>query len=616
MTLFAGIFSRNENQPIPDSVCDDLSRLVSRDQSDEPSVFRDRTCCLVKVDIDAFASPAFQIDKDGSVSILAGEPLLASVDNGSKNNRSKDLDVLHHSWKREDWNSLTSARGVFCAAHYQPRTNRLFLISDKLCIRPLYYWTDEKFVIFATSLRILESLDITPKVMDMQGVTELCGFGYPLGARTPYTGISLLRAAEIVCADKTNITSHRYWAWDDIERSESAEDEQLSNLHQSFNQAVSLRNGGDKATVAYLSGGLDSRCVVAALVDQNTRVHTFNFALPSTQDYVFGNDFAIQAGTIHQAVPKAHGDLTPDYSSLMARAWGTSRHREEIPAERPSVVWSGEGGSVALGHVHLGREIVDLMREGKTDEAIDAFLRQEQASVTTRLLQSKAADHLKRALHNGIREELTAINCADPARSFYLFLLVNDQRRKLASHFENIDLNRLEFQLPFFDSELLAQIISLPVDWCLSHKLYVNWLKFFSPVVTSVPWQSYPGHEPCPLPVEVNVAYQWDGAYQNEQASALKSKLLGQAKLMLKARDFPTGILKKRYLKIASTIYGFGLRDYSYVIQAAWKYFSYWNLSGGKYVLPLPTGCDESINDPTADRRFNSDAELTSSAVK
>lgn len=616
MTLFAGIIRRGGDQPLPDSACDGLRRVISRDDKDEARTFRDHHCFLVKVDMGAFADPAFRIDEDGSVSILAGEPLVAFGDDASSQSRSKDLALLHEGWKRDDWSLLEQARGVFCAVHYKPQTGKLYLISDKLCIRPLYYWADEQFVIFATALRILESVDAIPKAIDLRGVTEMCGLGYPLGSRTPYAGVSLLNAAEIVQVEEKSITRYRYWSWDSIGPSSRNEDELLSDLHESFMQAVSLRNGGDKTTVAYLSGGLDSRCVVAALLEVNGRVHTFNFALPKTQDYVFGNDFASEAGTIHEAVPKEHGDLTPDYSTLLARAWQSSRHREEHPAERPSVAWSGEGGSVALGHVHLSGEIVRLMRAGQTDDAIEAYLRQEQASVTSRLLQSDAGDRLNRALHEGIREELTDLHCVDPARGFYLFLMLNDQRRKLTAHFENIDLHRLELQLPFFDSEFMAQVISLPIDVCLRHQIYLKWIKLFSPVANSVPWQSYPGHEPCPLPVKHDAAYQWDGAYQNEQATALKAKLLEQAMQMLRASDFPNPILRKQYLRIATLIYKFGLRDYSYVIQAAWKYYTYWNLSGGKHVLPSRIGNDGSRTSGPGSRRFNSDTELTSTAVK
>jgi hypothetical protein len=207
--------------------------------------------------------------------------------------------------------------------------------------------------------------------------------------------------------------------------------------------------------------------------------------------------------------------------------------------------------------------------------------------VTRRLLQTEARDDLSRALHTGISEELEEFQTADPARGFYLFLMLNDQRRKLAAHFENIDLHRVELQLPFFDSEFLSLVVSLPLDLCLGHKFYVKWLKLFSDAVTRVAWQAYPGHEPCPIPAPQGAAYQWDDSYQAAQkSSALKRELLEQAAEMLSAREFPREILKRGYLRFATLIYRAGWRDYSYVIHAAWKYFTYWKLCGGKYALP------------------------------
>jgi len=111
-------------------------------------------------------------------------------------------------------------------------------------------------------------------------------------------------------------------------------------------------------------------------------------------------------------------------------------------------------------------------------------------------------------------------------------------------------------------------------------------------------------------------AYQWDNAYQDKQASMLKVELLEQASQMLRARAFPDEILRKQYLRIAALIYEFGVRDYSYVIQAGWKYYSYWNLCGGRFMLP--SRCDDggSFGIKTVSRRYEAEPELTSSTAR
>ncbi len=611
MTLFAGIYSRKVGEPIEGSACEALRQAVSRNPADERHAFRDARCFFVKIDTGAFGSTAFRVDEDGAASMLAGEPLLSLSFEDSAQSRSEDLNLLHEGLKQGDWKIPKNAQGTFCAAHYNRKTGKLFLMSDKLGVRPLYYWANEKFVVFATALRVLESFDEIPKALDLRGVTEMTGFGYPLGSRTPFANISLMRAAEIIEVEAQNLSRRQYWRWDEIEPARSTEPLLLAEAHELFMRAVSRRQRADKSTIAYLSGGLDSRSCVAALRASESAVHTFNFALPGTQDYIFGNEFAEKSGTLHEAIPKEHGDQTPDYSSLLARVWQASAKRETHKPERDALVWSGEGGSVAFGHVHLSRAIVEHMRAGRTDEAIETFLQDEGMSVTRRLLQPDVDKVVGQSLHEGIREELAELHCQDPARSFYLFLMLNDQRRKLAAHFENLDQHRLEFQLPFFDAEFLALVVSLPVELCLGHKFYTKWLELFPAVVTQVAWQTYPGHEPCPLPAPEGTAYQWDDAYQKTQLAVLKRELMKQSSSMLSARDFPKEILRKNYLRLASLIYQAGLRDYSYVIQSAWKYYTYWKMCDGQYALP--SGAEESANATlrTRAQKFSSEAELT-----
>lgn len=580
MTFFAGIFSRNVKQVVPPSACEALKGAISRHPHDEISIFKDDRSFFVKVDIGAYQEPAFRTDSDGSVSMLAGDPLLADGDADDWHSRTRDLDLLHEGWKKGDWNPLTRARGVFCAFHYKPDIGTLSLIADKLCLRPLYYWISDDCVIFATALRILESLNEIPKEMDLRALTEMVTLGLPLGTRTPYANVRLLRAAEVVQVGGEKISQWQYWRWDKIRQSPKPEPELLAEVRDRFNEAVALRIRRDTATAAFLSGGLDSRCIVAALRARKTQVHTFNFAPSGTQDQVFGAEFARKVGTIHGEAPvNTYG--SPNWSMIMAEAWAASEFRSKWPPERHNLVWSGDGGSVGFGHVYASRAIVELMRAGRVDDAIEQFILQQRAHVPQKLFRADFSEALSKKNQIGIREELTDIHSDDPGRSFHIFLLLNDQRRHLVGHFENIDLHRLEFQLPFYDSDFLASIVSIPIDLCLGHRFYLKWLKYLSPTVSQIPWQAYPGHEPCPLPIPPELSYQWE----SQQHKSRKRELLNQAAQMLTADDFPRKILNKRYLRIATLVYKAGLRDYAYVIQAANTYNKYWGLCGGNFVL-------------------------------
>ncbi len=184
MTLIAGIISRNSNHQVPVSICDSLRQSISRNSSDGISVFKNQSSFFVKSDIGAFGVPAFKSDEDGSITLIAGEPLLSFNDDGKRQDRQKDTDFIHKECANGIFDVFRKAQGMFCAVNYQPSGGTISLIADKLCLRPLYFWINEKYVIFASALRILEGIAEIPKQMDVRALTEMVGLGYPLGDRS------------------------------------------------------------------------------------------------------------------------------------------------------------------------------------------------------------------------------------------------------------------------------------------------------------------------------------------------------------------------------------------------------------------------------------------------
>lgn len=586
MTLIAGMLSRRD-RPLNESACASLAKSISRESADEVKVIRDHRSFLAKVDIGAVGDPGWFEDSTGAISLLAGEPLLANHDSACHSSRLQDLTTIHEQVLENNWDVLTSANGTFSIVHYQPATATLALAADKLGVRPIYYWYDDGLVVFASALRILEECPLVPKKMDLRAVTEIVGLDTPLSDRTPYSGIFLLKPAEVIQVTREKILRSQYFRWDEIEVSSEPEEARLAAVYTGFQNAITRRLHNDKSTIAYLSGGLDSRCLVAELWQRSVQLHTVNFARPGTQDYFCGNQFAERIGTIHQSLPKAQGDRVPDYSMLMANAVTELRENTDskLGVERPRLVWSGEGGSVLLGSVHLTDSIVALMRGGKTEEAIDAYLDREQIHIPAKLFRPRILENAREVIKQGIRGELAALHAADPGRNFYLYLALNDQRRKLMRHFENIDHHRLEFQLPFFDAQFVSAIMNTPLEWCLRHKFYVKWLSQFPPVVTAVPWQAYPGHQPCPLPAPSDLGYQWDDSYQASEDASQQQRVKQQAFELLRDTDFPDQILNRRNLRLAAWIHARGWRDYRYAFEAANTYHTYSKRCGGEFIL-------------------------------
>jgi hypothetical protein len=583
MTILAGIFSRDPLVHIPDSACDALRRNISRNPNDLPIEFRDARAFLLKVDIGAFGRPAHRVSPTGSFAMLAGEPLL-TCEGPTGQERDAHLGYLQTNWDAGNFQSLRSASGTFCAAYYDPRTNTAHLIADRLGLRPLYYTVVDDLVYFSSALRIFEALQEIPKKMDVFSVAEITGFGYPFGGGTPYAGIKMLQPCEIVTVRGTDLKSSTYFHWDSISPSQATEEEALNETFEKFQSAVRRRLRSDKTTLAYLSGGLDSRCTVAAVRAEGAHVHTFNFSLANTQDQVFGLEFAKKIGAIHNEVPTEPDP--PNWSAIMADALRASPHvRDQIP-ERPSLVWSGEGGSVGLGHVYLSPEIVNLLRRGNLSGAVDVFLRQQGKNILTRILNPDLARQFRGYLHSRLCNELDAIRYPDPVRALYIFLILNGPRRHMEIHFDTVDQHRIEFQMPFNDSEFLEYVTSIAIEPCLYHQFYVKWLSFFNPLVLAVPWQAYPGHVPSPIPIPDSLPDQWTAPASSSHESALESDLLERSSAMLSDEGFPRPILRKSYLRLMRWVWKLNLGNYAYTLKTALTYYHYWKKADGSYELP------------------------------
>jgi hypothetical protein len=574
MSILAGVYSKT-GVSIPMAIKEAMTQALSRNSADRPQTHSHLHAFFAKVDLNAYGHPAFHIAVDGSMSILAGEPLLAKSPRQLCQTRDLDLIDIHNDLDNRRVGGLQIAQGVFCGAHYHAPSSTLTLMTDKLGVRTLYFFLGKDFVIFSTVLRVLVSLPIIPKWMDLKGVTEISVFGYPLANRTPFQGTFALRAAEVIQFSAQNIHQSQYWRWDKVTTSPKPAAELLADVHDSFLTAISRRLREDRKTLVLLSGGLDSRCVAAALRCKDVSVYSSNFAPPGTMDFVYSAEFARKMGINHQHFALARTEDPIEAIGDIKVTSLRSLQPKDYPSDRPSLVWTGTGGSVGVGHVYINRAIAEFLRKGNLKGAVNQYIQSGGLYVARRILKAAVREFIANLPAEGILEELAEIHSENPVRRFHLFLMLNDQRRHMADFYENIDVIGYEHQLPFYDSNFLQTILSVPVDFCLFHRFYNQWLKLFPAAVTEVPWQSYPGHEPCPLPAPKGLINQWNRKYPGKVLKGQRRVILPLVREPLRMKSFPDYLFRHPVVKMAWLLYALGFNRYEYVLKAFLTFHRY-----------------------------------------
>ncbi len=577
MSVICGLFLTGDRRRLRRSICDEVRAAASRDARNTVHVFEQPSSYFVKVETGAYESPGF-VDDKGALSLLAGELILDGdeMDALITESRLAELQAAHERFKADDWSVLERARGTFCGVF--AHDGNLSIFTDKLGVRPMYYWTDGDAVIVTSALRIIENCPSLALDVDERGLVETVAFGFPLGERTAYRQVKAMSGGQIVDFGRgERIRSRAYFRLDEIETACEAAPTLAKRLSEEFSRAVRLRLRSDDTVNAFLSGGLDSRCVVGALLELGTKVNTYNFSPAGWADECLARQAADRIGTNHfeRSVNSVEGG-GEDWPRLVAAAVARGDSEPYSAGERRRTIWGGDGGSVIGGHVYLTEAMVQALRAGRREAAVEEFLAQQFTSVGAGILSRTRRARAIEMPKRGMLEELECLRCDDPGRELYYFLIRNDQRRHLAGHFENVDKTRIEYQLPFFDANVAAIFASGRIDDGLRHHFYMMWFEEFREEIRSIPWQAYPDHEPCPLPSSAVTQWEPDVA----RRTALRAKQMAGGIAVLKESRFPDDLLSRSRLHGALWLARLHLRDCGHLFEAAVKYNRCWQICG------------------------------------
>jgi hypothetical protein len=365
-----------------------LIASLSRNEHDQPEIFEDGRCFLAKIDLNIYHSPAFCVDPNGHAAVLAGNPVFG----GAPVKRSTQLAELTRHWRAADWYVLRQAEGTFCAAYYDAAAASLCLMTDKIGCRGLFFWAGDEYVIFASALRILETMRSVPKRVNARAIAEMTAFGFPLGDRTPYKDIIRLQGGELASVTGSQLVRSYYWKWDEVPASGDAESALAQRSYDLFALAVKNRLFEDIGAVSFLSGGLDSRAIVAALRELGCDVWSWTASFPGTLESTLAREFAKAAGTFH-----TEGDAFVLGGKPVAQLFSELLDSAQWPhfdVNRPRLIWSGDGGSVGVGHVYISRRTADFLKSSLRDQAVGSYLKEVGAYVPAKLLKAPFRDGL------------------------------------------------------------------------------------------------------------------------------------------------------------------------------------------------------------------------------
>jgi asparagine synthase (glutamine-hydrolysing) len=266
-----------------------------------------------------------------------------------------DTEVIVHGYEQWGDRAVDRFRGMFAFALWDERARRLLLVRDRVGVKPLYYSATASVVTFGSEIKsLLEDPDV-PRDWCAEALDAYLTLQYVPCPQTMFRAVRKLPPGHLLIAEGGRVSVKRYWDLTFTGEGQAArEDEYLEQLDALVSESVRLRLVSDVPLGAFLSGGIDSSAVVAAMAATGAgRVVTTTVGF---DEQGFSELASARTVAQHLGVEQHETIVRPDIADLLPKlAWHFDEPFADSSAvptyyvsraarEHVTVALSGDGG--------------------------------------------------------------------------------------------------------------------------------------------------------------------------------------------------------------------------------------------------------------------------------
>jgi asparagine synthase (glutamine-hydrolysing) len=172
-----------------------------------------------------------------------------------------DTEVILHAFEEWGIDSIHRFRGMFAIALWDAKRRELWLIRDRIGIKPLYYSIHHGRINFASEIKALLQDPDQERRVDEESLYHYLSFLTTPAPKTLFSGISKLPGGTwLRIGERGEVQQNRYWdVWDYTQPLVGVPEQEISQrLLSELHTAVQLRKVSDVPVGVFLSGGIDS----------------------------------------------------------------------------------------------------------------------------------------------------------------------------------------------------------------------------------------------------------------------------------------------------------------------------------------------------------------------
>lgn len=380
------------------------------------------------------------------------------------------LPILEDVLFRRDLRSLRQFGGPLVLVVNECVERRWSVYTDRYGLQPFFMGRDESRLVLAPRLELI-SRELSLVKLNIDALADALAFDTPLGNRTLIEGVEVLPPAAHLIVDElaTTVSLTRYWSAGELLSADSrplleTRESLLSAFLEGFDEAAEL--GPVSIT---LSGGIDSRCLLAAALHRGINVSAFNCSLPGSRSAVYSKRMAATTGTSFNAFPvglefaAGYGERLEEVVHLTSGLTFSS----EVEAHWLSDLVPNTGTILHGAFAELSKlesmhtYFLDAATDRSPESLQDILWKRREAQVTRSLacFTPRWRMELRERARANLEERLNKIDPSLPSEARLQLLYLEEFLGKITRSSSVVWNNRVNTQFPFASPRYLDLVL-------------------------------------------------------------------------------------------------------------------------------------------------------------
>jgi asparagine synthase (glutamine-hydrolysing) len=213
-----------------------------------------------------------------------------------------DTEVILKSYEIWGQDFVKKLNGMFAIAIFDKRKNSLFLYRDRVGVKPLYIYKNDKFIAFASEIKTLLPL-LDKREVNLEAIHHFLSFNYIPSPITAFKNINHLEAGTYIEFNNQKITKNIWWDLAKIRVNKNISLDQASDdILYLLEEATKIRLRSDVEVAGFLSGGVDSSTVIGlAAKHYNKKLKTYSIGFEDDRfdETIYAKEAAARFNTNH-----------------------------------------------------------------------------------------------------------------------------------------------------------------------------------------------------------------------------------------------------------------------------------------------------------------------------